>query len=115
MRLLLTLLISILLQTSCENDTSKHQIKEIDPIIEKETSIDSINQEFKDSTLVIPKTSESKDTSHKKKVSKQETKAINIEDAEDVNKYRNVRDDPDYIGTPCKMVNGECIRHDHKD
>ncbi|MDX1651604.1 MAG: hypothetical protein R3277_03870 [Brumimicrobium sp.] len=42
-----------------------------------------------------------------------EGKAISIDDALDVNKYKSVRDDPDYIGTPCKYVKGECIIHDH--
>jgi hypothetical protein len=27
--------------------------------------------------------------------------------------YESVRDDPNYVGTPCRMINGECINHKH--
>ena len=28
--------------------------------------------------------------------------------------YESVWDDPDYVGTPCQYVDGECVRHQHK-
>lgn len=120
-RQLFILLITILTQSSCENPNSTNQeiktsnTEKVDSTVnsEPEPIVDSIAQEDQDSTEVIEKAPEPKNTTVKKKESKQESKAINIEDALDVNKHRNVRDDPDYIGTPCEVVNGECIRHDH--
>lgn len=117
------LLITILTLSSCEDSNSTSQeietsnIEKVDSKVnsEPETIVDSIVQKDQDSIQIIEKTTEPKDTSVEKKESEHESKAINIEDAQDVNKNRNVRDDPDYIGTPCEMVNGECIRHDHKN
>jgi len=119
-RLLFILLITILTQSSCQNSNSSNKEVESNNSEKIDTAITSkpgpiVDSIAQDTVQVIQKTSEPKDTSVVKKESKHETKAINIEDALDVNKYRNVRDDPDYIGTPCEIVNGQCIRHDHGD
>lgn len=117
------LIIIILTHSSCENidptsqeiETSNSEKANITIDLEPKPIVDSIDQADQDSTQLIQKTPEPKDTFVEKKINKQDENAINIEDALDVNKYKSVRDHPDYIGTPCEIVNGECIRHDHKD
>lgn len=115
------LLITILIQSSCQNSNSTNikvetnNSEKVDSTIitEPEPVVDTIDQKNQDTAQVTQKAAKPKDTFVEKDENKQETKAINIEDALDVNKYINVGDDPDYIGTPCEIVNGECIRHDH--
>ena len=121
-RLLFILLITLLTQASCENATSTNkEVETSNPekmdspdTLEVEPVVDSIGS---DTTQIIEKVSEQKDTSAsvEKKKRKTEDNSINIEDALDVNKYKSVRDDPDYIGTPCEYVNSKCIRHNHKN
>lgn len=120
-QLSIILFITILILISCENSNSTNKEVEtnnsekVDSTVnsEPETIVDSIAQKDYDSTHDIQEIPEPKDTSVEKKESKQESKAVNIKNALDVNKNRNVRDDPDYIGTPCEYLDGECIRHDH--
>lgn len=120
-RILFLVLIVMLTQSSCNPSapTTNKEVKTSNPekmdstiALEPEPFIDSIAP---DTTQVVKKAPEQKDTSTKNEKSKAEDNSINIEDALDVNKYKNVRDDPDYIGTPCEYIDGKCIRHDHKD
>ncbi len=39
---------------------------------------------------------------------------IPVSDSVDIEYPKDPMDDPDYIGTPCEFMNGECIRHNHK-
>ena len=39
---------------------------------------------------------------------------VKVEEVENAPDPIDPREDPDYIGTPCKYVDGECIRHNHK-
>lgn len=122
-RLSFILLIAILTQSGCESsnssnneETSNSEKSDSTIALEPQPIVDSIDHKTThDTTQIIQKAPEQKDTSVEKKKRNQDHKAINIEDALDVNKYKSVRDDPDYIGTPCEIVNGECIRHNHKD
>jgi hypothetical protein len=119
-RLVFILLITVLSQASCENATSLNKEvktsnpKKIDSVVtsDPEPVVDSVDY---DTTHVLKETTEQKDTSMKKKKSNPDGNSIHVENAFDVNKYKNVRDDPDYVGTPCKYVDGKCIRHNHKD
>lgn len=112
-------LITILTLISCESNISKNKDvetsipEEIDSTVTLEAYpiIDTIEY---DTEKVIEKSPVEKDTAAEKEKSNAEDNSINIEDALDVNKYKSVRDDPDYIGTPCEYLDGKCIRHNHK-
>ena len=115
-------MIILLFQTSCENSVSSNkEIGNSNPdkidstiALERKLVADSIVDDSIKDIKKVPKEKD-KSTPKEKKDDKTEDNSINIEDALDVNKYKSVRDDPDYFGTPCEYVNSKCIRHNHKN
>lgn len=93
---------------SDNSSSNNKEVKTSNP----EQVVDTIDH---DTTELVKKAPVKKDTSKEKKKRKTENNSINIEEAVDVKKYRDERDDPNYIETPCEIVNGECIRHNHKE
>lgn len=114
-------MITLLSQTSCKNTTSSNkEIGNSNPVkidstitLESELVVDSIVDDTIPDIKKVPKQKD-KSTLEETKEDKDDDNSVNIEDAIDVNNYKSVRDDPDYIGTPCEYVDGECIRHNHK-
>lgn len=114
----------MLTQSSCDNSSStnyKAKSKDLTTpsstnTSEQNSKVDSI---VSDTTSVTKTESDHKDTVVKKSEESDEreedNKAINIDEAVDIKKQRDVRDDPGYIGTPCELIEGECIRHDHSE
>lgn len=95
-----------------EVKTSNPEKMDSPDTLNPEQVVDTIDH---DTTELVKKAPVKKDTSKEKKKRKTEDNSINIEEAVDVKKYRDERDDPNYIETPCEIVNGECIRHNHKE
>lgn len=107
---------------SCESETvSKDDCGEEIIRSNTEEPFTSKGDTLKDVQTDSSKTTDTIDTLHQsvnktvpqKKISIDKDSVINVEDALNVPALTDPMKDPDYIGTPCKEIDGECIRHDH--
>lgn len=125
----IALLMSIALSCNAPEDTSNKKIKK-DREEKLETKQDSINNsndtvnsdissKINDADSIEntgPKEANTEIVVDKSTEVQKETNkdnAVNIGDVVDTDTVKSVMDKPGYVGTPCKYVEGECIRHDH--
>ena len=109
---LTTLALFILLASSgCESDSAPMS-QDNKKVKAPTTSIENV--QLSDTTQ--PDSVKLKEEPNSTKVKSPEKKDLKPKEMPiDDGSYENVMDDPNYIGTPCEMVNGECIRHNHSN
>ena len=107
------ILLLLIFLSNCESDSSSEvkANKEVQraPELEKESDhMVNTDTAFLDTTSfkVIP--AEPKKNSGTKTPNIPQKKPL-IDD-----NFQNVMDDPNYIGTPCLIIDGKCVRHNHK-
>ena len=105
---------SILIICSCQsnsNPTDKHNDQLISTPSIKVDSNANFNSDINIQDSIIPKEVNSE---AKKKTGNSACIEVKKEPVID-NNFQNVMDDPNYVGTPCLIVDGKCIRHNHGD
>lgn len=106
------IIVSLVSLSSCENNKP---LKETTENVEVETRAMEIEPTQEDNKIELDSIVEKREKPLQKESSSSSDTTVGVKELPvEKDYYESERDNPDYIGTPCEMLNGKCYRHNHK-